>query len=342
MARTYGFGVVGLGMGKSHCRRLAVEKRARLVAVCDIDPARGQAVQSEFKVPWYRDYRELLNDPAVDVVVVATPTGMHAQFAIRAARAGKHVLCEKPIDIDPGRARRIIRVCRREGVKLQVGFQNRCTRDAMRTRSDIASGRIGRLLFGEMQLRWWRGAPGYFAKGGWRGTWKYDGGGAFMNQGVHYVDLLVWFMGEPVSVVGRCRTTLFPIETEDVGMAIVRFDGGAQASLLATTTAHPIKADSTRIHLQGSDGRITMTGSYALERTKIHLAKGRRAGAPPRATTLYSDLVRAIETDTEPISSGEQALRSLAVIKAIYRSSQTGREVRIRVHQEESCNRATS
>lgn len=328
MARTYGFGVVGLGMGLAHCKRLAEEKRARLVAVCDINEDRGRSVQKQFNVPWYSDYAALLKDPAVEVVVVATPTGMHAECSIAVARAGRHVLCEKPIDVDVARARRIISACKSAGVKLQVGFQNRCTADATQTYQDIQRGRIGRLLFGQMQLHWWRGRPGYFVKGGWRGTWKFDGGGAFMNQGVHYIDLLTWFMGRPVSVVGRCQTTLFPIETEDVGMAIVKFESGAQASLLATTTASPIEDDSTSILLQGSDGRISLVGSYQLRRTDVHLAKG-SGSRPARCATLYADLVRAIETDSEPVSSGEQALHSLALIKAIYRSSQSGREVRL-------------
>jgi UDP-N-acetyl-2-amino-2-deoxyglucuronate dehydrogenase len=328
MARTYGFGVIGLGMGLAHCRRMKDEKRARLVAVCDINEQRGQAAQKEFGVPWYTRATDLLRDPAVDVVIVATPTGLHAEYSIAAARAGKHVLCEKPIDVDVARARKIIAACKSAGVKLQVGFQNRCTADAMQTFQDVQAGRIGRLLFAQMQLHWWRGRPGYFTKSGWRGTWKYDGGGAFMNQGVHYVDLMTWFMGRPVAVVGRCQTTMFPIETEDVGMAIVKFAGGAQASLVATTTANPIEDDQTSILLQGSAGRIALAGSYQLKRTEVHLAKGPR-GRTAKGTTLYADLVRAIETDSQPLSSGEQALQSLALIKAIYRSSKTGREVRL-------------
>ena len=150
MAKRYGFGVVGLGIGRSHCRRLADEKRARLAAVCDINEERGRQASAEHNVPWHKSYRDLLADPAVDAVIVATPSGMHAEFAIAAARAGKHVLCEKPIDIDLARARRIIAACRAAGVKLQVGFQNRCTADALQTRQDIQAGRIGRPLYGEL------------------------------------------------------------------------------------------------------------------------------------------------------------------------------------------------
>jgi UDP-N-acetyl-2-amino-2-deoxyglucuronate dehydrogenase len=328
MARTYGFGVVGLGMGMAHGRRIQGEKRARVAAVCDVNAERGQKAAAEFDVPWYSDFKSMLRDLDVDIVLVATPTGMHAEFAIAAARAGKHVLCEKPIDVDLPRARRIVAACRRAGVKLQVGFQNRCTQASLQTARDIRDGRIGRLLFGEMILHWWRSGD-YFKPGGWRGTWKYDGGGAFMNQAVHYVDLLVWFMGRPVSVVGRTKTLLHTIETEDVGMAIVEFEGGAQASLIATTTAHPIERDSTRLYLQGSEGSIAMAGSYTLERTDVHLAPARTKGRPPLGTTLYADLIDAIERDREPLASGEEALTSLAVIKAIYRSSQTGREVKI-------------
>ena len=329
MPKKYGFAVVGLGMGMEHCRRLSEERRARLVAVCDIDEERGRRVQAEFDVPWYRDYGEMLRHPGVDVVVVATPTGMHADFAVAAARAGKHVLCEKPLEVDLRRARRIVRACRAAGVKLQVGFQNRFTAASLRTRHDIRAGRLGRLVFAEMLLHWWR-SPEYFRRGGWRGTWRLDGGGAFMNQAVHFVDLLVWFMGRPVAVVGRTATRLHEIETEDVGMAIVRFENGALATLVATTTAHPIEADSTTLCLQGSAGRVVLAGSYVLERTEAHLARVQGAGRPPRATTLYRDLVDAIERDREPLAGGAGALTSLAVILAIYRSSRTGREVRLK------------
>lgn len=330
MAKRYGFGVVGLGMGLAHCRRMGAEKRVRLAAVCDVDETKARAAADEFAVPWYPDYAALIADPGVDVVLVATPTGLHAEVAIAAARAGKHVLCEKPIDIDLGRARRIVRECRKAGVKLQVGFQNRCTKDSLQTHADIQAGRIGRILFGQMILHWWR-SDDYFKKsGGWRGTWRFDGGGAFMNQAVHYIDLLVYFMGTPVSVVGRCQTTLHPIEAEDVGMAIVRFESGALAMLLSTTTAHPIERDWTEICLQGSDGRIVLSGSYTLDRTEAHLGRAARAGAAPRQTNLYRDLALAIDRDRDPLNSGEEALKSLAVIKAIYRSSRTGREVALR------------
>ncbi len=334
MPRKYGFGVIGLGMGMGHCNRMVEQEggRVRLVGVCDLDADKGRAAQEKFNVPWYEDYDEMLSDPAVDVVLVATPTGMHAEHSIAAARAGKHVLCEKPIDVEPARARRIIRACRDAGVKLQVGFQNRCTADSRRTHHDIAAGRLGEILFGQLNLQWWRGRPGYFVKGGWRGTWKYDGGGAFMNKGVQYNDLLCYFMGRPASVVARCRTTLFPIETEDVGMAILTFASGAQASLVATTTAHPVDGDRTTITLQGSEGRIVLDGDYSLERTEAHLGKARKgAGRPPRGTSLYRDLCQAIDDDGEPISSGESSLQSLAVIKAIYKSSDTGREVKVKL-----------
>lgn len=329
MAKKYGFGVVGLGMGRAHCRRLLQERRAKLVAVCDIDKARGRAAEEEFGVPWFRDYKDMLKCPGLEVVIVATPSGMHAPFAIQAAKAGKHVLCEKPIEVELSRARRIVQACRKAGVKLQVGFQNRCTRDSLRTRGDIETGRLGKLLFGEMIMHWWR-SDNYFKQGRWRGTWKLDGGGAFMNQAVHYVDLLVWFMGKPVSVVGRAKTMLHPIETEDVGMAIVNFEGGAQAVLVATTTSYPIAEDHTVIHLQGTEGRVTLSGSYVLERTDVHLAKGGGRAPAARATTLYRDLMRAIDEDRDPICSGEEALKSLALIKAIYRSSRTCRQVRLR------------
>ncbi|MCG3179297.1 MAG: Inositol 2-dehydrogenase/D-chiro-inositol 3-dehydrogenase [Phycisphaerae bacterium] len=331
MARTYGVGIIGLGMGRAHCQRIVgSEKRVRLAAVCDVDADRGRQTSETYGIPWYPKYADMLADPGVDIVLVATPTGMHAEHSIAAARAGKHVLCEKPLDVELPAARRIIAECRKAGVRLQVGFQNRCSQDSRRTRHDIEAGRLGRLLFSEMQLHWWRGKPGYFTKGGWRGTWRYDGGGAFMNQGIHFIDLLVWFMGRPVAVLGRCATTLFPIETEDVGMAIVTFESGARACLTATTTAHPIETDRTRIYLQGSEGRVVLSGSYTLDRTEVELGKARPgAGRPPRGTTLYADLAQAIDDGRDPISSGESALHSLAVIKAIYKSSKTGREVKL-------------
>jgi UDP-N-acetyl-2-amino-2-deoxyglucuronate dehydrogenase len=191
-----GIGIVGGGLiGKVHAEAVQSIPDARLVAVCGRDEARTQAFAERFGAAAYTDYDRFLAHPGLDVVNVCTPSGLHLEQGARAAHAGKHVLVEKPIEIDPARADELIATCEQAGVKLGVIFQSRFLPDVQRLKRAVEEGRLGRLMLCDAYVKWYR-APEYYADS-WHGTMRLDGGGALINQAIHTVDLLQWIVGLP-------------------------------------------------------------------------------------------------------------------------------------------------
>jgi predicted dehydrogenase len=346
-----GFGVIGLGVSASHVRAITQTEGAELVALCSIDTARLAAIAERIGVTAiYTDYREMLRNPDVDVVCIATPSGMHAEMVIDCARAGKHVVCEKPLDIRLDKIDEAIRVCREQGVKLQCIFQRRFEPLSQKIKQTVESGRLGRIVLADTSLRWYR-TQEYYDGGsppGWRGTWQYDGGGACMNQGVHSIDLLQWLVGPITAVFARTGTYTHRIETEDAAVATVRFACGAIGTITCTTSAYPGLTNDLNIHgehgsIMTSDGRLVawkIRGEREQEEEQAMLASfgstaGRGAAADPMAISLSShfpqirDMVRAIKENREPAVPGEEARRAVQVILAMYQSARTGREVEI-------------
>jgi UDP-N-acetyl-2-amino-2-deoxyglucuronate dehydrogenase len=347
-----GFGVIGLGIGASHVRAITQTEGAELVALCSLDTARLAAIAERNGVKaTYTDYREMLRNPDVDVVCIATPSGMHADMVIDCARAGKHVVCEKPLDVRLDKINAAIRACREHGVKLQCIFQRRFEPLHQKIKETIARGRLGRLVLADTSLRWYR-TQEYYDGGsppGWRGTWKYDGGGAFMNQGIHAIDLLQWLVGPITAVFARTGTYTHHIETEDTGVAVVRFACGALGTVTCTTSAYPGLTNDLHIHGENgsiltSDGRLVawkIRGEREQEEEQAMLASfggatGGSAAADPMALSLSAhfpqirDMVLAIKENREPAVPGEEARRAVRVILALYESARTGREVEIR------------
>jgi UDP-N-acetyl-2-amino-2-deoxyglucuronate dehydrogenase len=196
MAEQTGFAVVGLGMGRHHCKAIAAAPGARLVAVCDTDGERLEATAKEYGCRAYSDYAELLADDEVVVVNIATPSGMHSAMGIQAAAAGKHMIVEKPADIKPERIDELIAAGKKHSVKIAGIFQSRLDPLNIRIREAIAAGRLGKLIGVHGHLPWYRKQSYYEGlHGKWKGTWEMDGGGSLMNQGVHTVDLLQWLAG---------------------------------------------------------------------------------------------------------------------------------------------------
>src|SRR2546423_1035175 len=215
--RTFGFGIVGCGViAPFHARAVSELPTARLVAVADTVAEQAERRGAEFGVDHHADVDELLARPDVDVVSVCVPSGLHAEIGVRAAAAGKHLVVEKPIDVTLEAADRLIAACREAGVKLTVISQRRHEPGMVRLRELVDQGRLGRLVEGDSVIKWYR-TQDYYDSGDWRGTWALDGGGALMNQGVHYVDLLQWIMGPVERVFARCRTAAHQrIEVEDI------------------------------------------------------------------------------------------------------------------------------
>ena len=235
-----GFGIIGCGMiSKFHAKAIAEVPNAQLVGCFDMVPEAAERLAAETGCKAYRDLRSLLKNPDVQVVTIGTPSGAHLEPAVAAARAGKHVIVEKPLEITLKRCDKIIEECGKAGVVLSTIFPSRFHESARLIKGAIEGGRFGRLTIGDAYVKWYR-TQQYYDSGAWRGTWKFDGGGALMNQAIHSVDLLAWLMG-PVAEISSFTAMLAHerIEVEDVAMATLRFANGALGVIEATTAAYP-------------------------------------------------------------------------------------------------------
>ncbi|HEX2999856.1 MAG TPA: Gfo/Idh/MocA family oxidoreductase, partial [Armatimonadota bacterium] len=201
-----GFGIIGCGViAPFHAQGIQAAQNTRLVAVCDIIPAKAEAFAKKYGAErWYTDYKQMLADPEIQIVSICTPSGIHGECTIAAAEAGKNVLCEKPLEIKRERMDAMIAACRKAGVKLGGIFQRRTYSTIQAVRKMIADGRFGRMVLGDAYLKYYR-SPEYYKSADWRGTWELDGGGCLMNQGVHGIDEILWLMGPVKSVFARCN-----------------------------------------------------------------------------------------------------------------------------------------
>ncbi len=344
--RPYGFAIVGCGVIASHhARAIAGVPNARLRAVADVAPDAAQRCGAEFGVDAYADLREMLRRPDIDVVAVCVPSGLHASIGIQAAEAGKHVIVEKPIDVSLEAADRLIAVCRRRDVKLAVISQHRFDPGIQEVRAALDAGRFGRLILGDVSVKWYR-TQQYYHSGGWRGTWGLDGGGALMNQGVHWVDVLQWMMGPVDRVVGRCATIAHDIPVEDVALALLTFCGGALGMIEVSTAVYPGLPE--RMEITGTGGTaVVEMGEVRVREFKDEKGEVGMYGAKVRASshvepvagldpaarqiaghqTQIADFLGAIADDRDPLVTGEEARKSLEIILAVYQSARTGGEI---------------
>lgn len=343
----YGFGIVGTGViGPLHAQAIAATEGAQLVAVMDVQPEIAQKAGAKYGIPAYTDLTEFLQQPGLDVVTICVPSGLHAQVGISAAQAGKHVLVEKPIDISLEAADALIAECRRAGVKLGVISQQRFSPGMRQLREAIEAGRFGPLILGDAIIKWYR-TQQYYDSAGWRGTFALDGGGALMNQAIHYVDQLQWMMGAVTSIKAAVATAAHDIEVEDVALALLKFANGALGTIQASTAVYPGLAE--RLEISGRDGTAIVeagkikvwefkdekgeTSAYGRKPTKKAEAKAKTSAADPAAVghanhaAQFADFVAALREDREPAVNGEEARKPLEIILAIYRSAREGREV---------------
>ena len=331
--QTLGFGIVGCGtIAPSHIEGIEGTPGARLVALCDIVPEKAEARAKGRKVKCYQDYAEMLKDPAVQVVCVCTPSGLHADMGMQAARAGKHVLTEKPMDVRVSKARELIRVCREAGVKLAVIFQRRTSPATQRIRQAVQGGELGKMHLGDAYLKYYRDQA-YYDSADWRGTWELDGG-ALMNQGVHCIDLLQWIMGPVAKLCGWTDHLARKIEAEDVGLAVLKFASGALGVLEATTLSNPDMGN--RLEFHGERGGIVWDegvrkwvadGQDLTKKVQAEI-KALESGVSGHTAQIH-DLVAAIREHRAPLVSGEDGLHAVEIINAVYESSRTGRPVEL-------------
>ena len=344
-----GYAVLGLGIGMAHAEAVAASTNAELVALCDLDEQRLQKATTLYPTAkLYIDASALFADPDVDVVSICLPSAMHADFAVQAMEAGKHVLVEKPVDITCERAAKIEEARLRTGKRCGVVFQNRFNVDMYPIKEAVEGGRLGDLVLGTFAVKWYR-EQRYYDRGGWRGTWAMDGGGSLINQSSHTVDLMQWLMGEAESVSSQMNVAGHKIETEDVTVSTVRFKNGALATFVSTTCAYPgvateiclygtkgsIEADADRLKLWKMQEPVDDLDEDEEEETMLESFGGGNRKAAAASDRLYGhrhvveDMILSVRDNRDPEVGPVEAMKSLAIIEAIYRSAREGRPVKI-------------
>ncbi len=344
-----GFGIIGCGViAPTHVEAIRACPEAELVAVCDIDEPKGRKFAADCGgVAFYRDYRDMVKDKAVDVVCVCTPSGLHAECAIAAARAGKHIFCEKPLDIRRDRMSRMIDAVEKARVTMGCVFQSRTIPDYIRVRRAVQNGVLGKMTLADAFLKDYR-SRAYYASAGWRGTWALDGGGALMNQGVHGIDLLLWLVGDEVErVFARAEHKVRDIEVEDTCVACLQFRNGAYGTIIGTTSCNP--GEVRRIEIHGDVGTIICTGNritrwavateFDARAKDVDIAKqaidegttgDNKAVTAQGHVFLVADLVQAIKQGRDPYITGRSARKAVDLILAIYQSARQRRDVVVR------------
>src|SRR5579872_262826 len=344
-----GFGIVGCGMiAAFHARAINDIRGAKTVALFTSNPEHGRKVaEVAAGCSIYTDYAKFLKHPGLAIVNICTPSGAHLEPALAAAAAGKHVVGEKPLEITLARCDKLIAACRRHSVKLCTIFPSRFSAANRVLKEAIDEGRFGKLTLGDSYVKWWR-TQKYYDSGGWRGTWKLDGGGAYMNQAIHNVDLLQWFMGEVAEVTAFTGTLAHErIEVEDTGVAAIRFKNGALGVIEATTSASPGFLKKTEIHgthgsaiVEQDDVLFWQFEPSARKDAAIRKKFARRIGggggaADPKAISYHwhyeqlKDFVDAVKTGKPPMVDGEEGRKSAEIILAIYQAAKTGRAVKL-------------
>ncbi|HET8626193.1 MAG TPA: Gfo/Idh/MocA family oxidoreductase [Thermomicrobiales bacterium] len=344
----FGVGIVGAGtIGAVHARAIGGLEEARIVAIAEPRENVGRALAAQCGADWCASLDELLARSDVDVVTLGTPSGMHPDQAVAVARAGKHVVTEKPMAITLDGADRMIAACRDAGVHLAVIFQNRFNPDVLRLKRAMEAGLFGAPVLGNAFVHWYRSADYYAETGGWRGTWALDGGGALMNQSIHTIDLLQWLMGPLDSLAAYTATLEHEIEAEDVASAAVRFASGALGTIQGTTAAE--RNWPVRVEIRGTAGSATLEGvqltawhpsreADLLTPEDLALTAGVGADEPFGAAhqRQFRAIFAALRDGRQPPVPGEEARKAIEIILAIYRAARTGERVTFPLKEEAS------
>ena len=340
-SRNLRIGLVGCGrIFPNHLGALQAHSAdCTLAAVCDIDSAALDAAVRQSGAAGYEDYQTMLAKEELDVVSICTPSGLHPEQGMMAARGGMHVIVEKPMALDLEQADRLIEQCAEAGVQLFVVKQNRLNQAMQRLHQAVADNRFGQ-IYGVYVNVFWRRTQAYYDQADWRGTWALDGG-AFMNQACHFVDAAQWLIGEVDSVTAITATLARQIEVEDSGAAILRFRNGAIGTINVSMLAYPDNREGSLMIL-GENGTARV-GGVALNQVEVWEFADQREedeqiirnqDGPPNVygyghTAYYRNVLDTLQGRGEPLTDGLSGRKSLELVLAIYQSADCGRKVQL-------------
>ncbi len=336
--KTFRVALVGCGrISKNHFEAIDQVEGLDLAAVCDADPERAAQAGAQWNVPHYTSYEKMLKESKADVITIATPSGLHPDQGVEAARAGKHVVMEKPMAISLTGADALVHACDKAGVQLFVVKQNRLNPPVQLLKRAIDKNRFGRIYMASCTVHWARPQE-YYDQAPWRGTWEFDGG-AFMNQASHYVDLIQWVMGPVESVMAKTATLARRIETEDSGIAILKFRSGALGMIQVTMLAYPRNLEGS-LTILGEKGSAKIGGTAVNKIEHWEFAEDddddRQVEAantnPPNVYGLghqgyYRNVLAVLRGEAKPDTDGRAGRKSLELILGIYESAKSGKEV---------------
>ena len=330
--------VVGAGrISKNHFDAIRKVEGLALTAVCDSVEDRARAAGEELGIPWFTSYAQMLKAADCDAVTICTPSGMHSAQGIAAARAGKHVITEKPMSITLEQADALVEACDAADVRLFVVKQNRLNPSVQLLKRAVDKGRFGRIYLANTTVRWNR-PQDYYDSASWRGTWEFDGG-AFMNQASHYVDLIQWLVGPVESVIAKTATQARRIEAEDSGVAVLKFRNGALGVIEVNVLTFPRNWEGS-LAIVGEKGTAKIGGT-AVNRIE-HWAFAEyddddklvdAANTNPPSVYgfghegYYRNVLSVLRGDAQPDTDGRAGRKSLELILGIYESAKTGRDV---------------
>ncbi|GBC71125.1 Glucose--fructose oxidoreductase [Candidatus Calditenuaceae archaeon HR02] len=330
-----GFAVVGAGViGQVHAKNVSMLESCKLVAVADQVRKRAELVGQKFGAKAYTSIDEVVKDPEVEAVVIATPSYLHAPQTLYALQYGKHVLVEKPMATTLRGARLISESAKNAGLRLGVVFQERYLETVRQLKELVSDGGLGKVYLIEAELKWWRGESDYYRSDeiarSWRGYWETEGGGVLMNQAIHTLDLVLWLGGEVEEVSGYISNASHPsVEVEDVATAAIRFRSGALGTISATVNIRPTNRQYRKIRVLGTNGfaeihdlslRIsTEEGEVQVDGSGVVFGDLHRA--------LLADFADCIRGEREFPVNGDEGIKSLELVKAIYLSSERGVKV---------------
>ncbi len=336
------FGIIGSGMiARFHAEAINAMSNGTLVGVAGRSYEKSKALADEFGCQVYESMDALLSDPEIEIVTVATVSGAHLDPCIAAAKAKKHVICEKPLEVTTDRIDQIQAACAENGVTL-AGIFNRRFYPAIQTfKKAVEANRFGKITMVEASIKWWRDQA-YYESGAWRGTWELDGGGALMNQSIHTIDQLLYLCGDVKSVSANIACLAHEgIEVEDTAVAIVEFVNGARGVIHGSTACWSSTGHPAEVHVCGDQGSVFMADTAFRvwdfkeskpedEQIKAEMMDGCAAGMganDPNAIDFlghqknFEDVVNSIQKGKQPSVNGEEARKAVQLICAIYESA---------------------
>jgi len=327
------FAIIGCGrIAYRHIEAIQANQRAELLALCDLNIDRAKERNEGVGVNIYRDYNKMLHDESIDVVCIMTPSGLHAEHAMDVInKYNKHIVIEKPMSLRVEDGERLIDAARKKGVQLFIVHQNRFNKAVQKIKSGIEKRSFGKIILGTVRLRWSRGQS-YYDRDPWRGTWALDGG-ALTNQAIHHIDLLQWLVGDVKSVSAISATQLVNVEVEDTACAWLKFENGALGAIEATTATRPENKDlEASISILGENGTVIIEGTSVnklITWTFDEINLDEHSENPPNVygfghNYIIDNVVDVLTLGGKPLVNGEEAMKSIRLLNAIYSSIELG------------------